>query len=685
LGFDVCPEYPRPYAFNEWPTSYRVEGSFPAGFAWGLGTAAYQIEGGYRDGGRGASIWDTFTGANTVGMPGGDCSYCCKVAPCPVSEHMIAKGATGNVACDHYHTWRSDIALMKSMGLKHYRFSISWPRMVPTGKVRDGAGVNQEAVKFYNALIDELLAAGITPYVTLYHWDLPQALLSPPEVQGWWSSDPDTGEPNGQILQDWLNYADACFAAFGDRVKVWMTFNEAWTFTWLGSGWGKAPSITPFNDMNYHPWIAAHNVLNAHAEAVALYRRKYQAKQGGKIGITNNCDWREPASQSPYDVAAAERAVLWSLAWFTDPIFGKHGDYPKEMRRLLGAKLPAFTKEQKRLLNGSADFFGLNHYGSGWASTAPEAPGFDGARVKISEKGFPNAQSNWLFSVPWGFRKLLNWVDKRYNRPPIYVTENGWSLNAKTSDEGKADRQRLEFYANYTSEMRKAIVEDGVDVRGYFAWSLLDNFEWDKGYVERFGTTYVDFAYGDEKNSPKGPASKPTEGFQTRTRKDSSCWLEAVWRRNALVSPAPGNFPGCAPSSALTGLYIDVERPSCWREIKVDASGRTGKIWGIDGNASSHCDGVTDVSWVLPANFSGGTVIVDLSVSDGPAHLLGYWDSVKHSVQWGDGKTWSKQAVPVSNVSSLSINMFEELSASNKTAGSKAGNQELIHLRKLKD
>jgi beta-glucosidase/6-phospho-beta-glucosidase/beta-galactosidase len=230
FGYDVCPEYPQPYGHGEWPSEYTYSGSFPDGFVWGLGTASYQIEGGYQEGGRGASIWDTFTGANTIGMPGADCGHCCKTTPCPVNEGMSAKGATGNVACDHYHLWRSDIALMKSMGLRHYRFSIAWARIVPTGRIADG--INEEGIAFYSDLLDGLIAAGITPSVTLYHWDLPQGLLDPPRVNGWWSRD-DDGRPNGEILDDWLGYVSVCFERFGDRVKMWFTFNEAWTSSFL--------------------------------------------------------------------------------------------------------------------------------------------------------------------------------------------------------------------------------------------------------------------------------------------------------------------------------------------------------------------------------------------------------------------------------------------------------------------
>ena len=237
LGYATCPSFPEPYATDNYPLTYDYKGTFPKDFAFGLGTAAYQIEGGYRQDGRGASFWDTFVGADTVGMPGAICT----ATPCPVSEGMVAKGATGNVAANHYNLFKDDIALMKDMGLPYYRFSISWPRLIPLGT----GAVNSKAVDFYNNLINGLVAAGIQPFVTLYHWDLPQALMLPPYDgnvsetsfgnMGWFSVDAE-GEPNGgdTIVPAYVAYVDACFRLFGDRVKHWLTFNEAWTFIWQG-------------------------------------------------------------------------------------------------------------------------------------------------------------------------------------------------------------------------------------------------------------------------------------------------------------------------------------------------------------------------------------------------------------------------------------------------------------------
>ncbi|CAE8732992.1 unnamed protein product, partial [Polarella glacialis] len=624
----------------EWPEKYTYSGSFPPGFVRGLGTASYQIEGAYREGGRGASIWDTYTGANTVGMPGANCSYCCKEAPCPMNKGMVDLGATGNVASNSYNQHKTDVALMKSMGLQHYRFSISWPRMFPTGAA--SGEPNPEAVAHYNEFINELLAAGITPHVTLYHWDLPQALMSPPEISGWWARDA-AGRPVGQILPNWLHYVDSCFSHFGDRVKSWITFNEAWTFTFLASGFGKAPNLDVYSDMKIDPYIAGHNVLNAHAAAVDMYRRKYKALQVGLIGITNNVDWKEPKTQSSADVAAADRAIIFNLGWFCDPIFGGQGDYPPEMRAVFGDRLPEFTAAERELLKGSADFFGLNHYATAWYAFSQE-PGADTTYGAASEDGFPNAQSAWLYGSGWGFRKLLNWINRRYHHPIIYVTEGGWSMPASNAEAGVADLPRLLYYANYTAEMLKAINEDGVDVRGYFGWSLLDNFEWERGYVERFGTVFTDYNFGFDPNAPTNEMHQPTPEGQLRRRKESNCWLAAVWTSNSLVEPLGSTF--CVSPTVFDGLYSDPKRIDCVRNITVDASGTSATVSGTD-PAPNYltCENIPNatVAWgPLKAVISGGTIMVNFTVKGGAHDLQGFWARATSSIEWGDGNYWTK-------------------------------------------
>jgi len=520
--------FPQPYRSGAYPSAYATGGVFPEGFVWGLGTAAYQIEGAWDEDGRGRSIWDTFSGS-------GDAE--------PNPGHEV-RGDSGAVTCDHYHRMEADVQLMAELGLKNYRFSLAWPRILPNGTL--AGGINQKGVDFYRRLLTQLRAHGIEPFVTLYHWDLPQSLQTP-SLPGW--LDPS-------LVPLFREYAALCFELFGDQVVYWTTFNEAWTFTVLGYGTGsKAPGV-PYADARSNPYISGHHVLLAHAEAVEVFRTKSRhVGPSHQIGITNNCDWNEPASSEPADVAAAERANEWWLAWFADPIW--LGDYPLSMKARLGSRLPSFTAAEKRKLKGSADFFGLNHYGSAFARDKPVPAGYDepgGERAsywsdyeaeQFRSVDMLNAASAWLFSVPWGLRKLLNWVHRRYGAPPIYVTENGWSTPGNaTWRESVADDERVLFYHNYTSELQRALNEDGVDVRGYFAWSLMDNFEWERGFSERFGLVYVDFV------------------SQARHVKNSARWFTATLAANAVADPCPhltSPRPGCPTLHDATWLEPHVE------------------------------------------------------------------------------------------------------------------------------
>eukprot|EP00803_Ostreobium_quekettii_P010866 evm.model.scf_3951EXC.1 EVM.evm.TU.scf_3951EXC.1 scf_3951EXC:4013-7173(-) len=310
---------------------------FPDDFVWGVSTAAYQIEGGAVLGGRGWSIWDAFS--HTPGK--------------------TLNGDTGDVADDHYHRYKEDIAIMASAGIKHYRFSISWPRIQPNGH----GPANPEGVAFYNGLIDALLGAGIQPLPTLYHWDLPLTLQV--EEDGWLAGAP--------IADAFAAYARICFDAFGDRVTRWLTFNEPWCSAVLGFGTGEhAPgrSCEPGRE----PYVAAHTILLAHAKAAKVYREDFKARQGGVIGITLNCDWREPKPDDDQlllanNCAAAERALEFHLGWFADPLY--FGDYPAVMKARCGDRLPAFTDEEKALIKESSDFFGLNHYSTDYCEVRP--------------------------------------------------------------------------------------------------------------------------------------------------------------------------------------------------------------------------------------------------------------------------------------------------------------------------
>jgi beta-galactosidase len=466
---------------------------FPEGFTWGVATSAYQIEGGHDADGKGPSIWDAF-----CQIPG-----------------RVEAGDRGDVACDHYNRFREDVAMMASLGIPAYRFSISWPRLMPTGR-KDRGTINEEGIHYYSKLIDTLLEHGIQPWVTLYHWDLPLALQS--EHDGWL---------NPAIADDFTEYARLCFARFGDRVKHWITFNEPWVVAILGYGQGV---FAPGRMSTVEPYVAGHHILRSHAKAVECYRREF-SHQAGMIGITNNCDWREPRSDKREDHEAAERALQFYLGWFADPVF-KSGDYPPVMRERVGDRLPKFTDEEKASLLGSSDFFGLNHYTTMFAAEAgasSEVQSVYGNGGISEDQGVDlSVNPEWKLTdfkwaiVPWGCRKLLNWIAERYGDPAIFITENGCAFDDVVSEDGLIDDQdRTSFYAEYLEACHQAI-EDGVDLQGFFAWSLMDNMEWASGYRYRFGLVHVDRVTLE------------------RTPKSSALWYSGVVTRNTLSPPAGG-------------------------------------------------------------------------------------------------------------------------------------------------
>jgi beta-galactosidase len=436
-----------------------------ARFFWGTATAAYQIEGAWLSDGKGLSIWDAF--AHTPGK--------------------VAHGHTGDTACDHYHRFEEDIALMRQLGVNAYRFSIAWPRIQPQGR----GPANPQGIAFYNRLIDSLLAAGITPFVTLYHWDLPLTLQL--EQDGWLQR---------KTAEDFAQYARCCFDAFGDRVKHWITFNESWCTAVLGYGNGFFPPGRQHPD---EPYLAGHHLLIAHGLAVQAFR---QGGYGGSIGLASNCDWREPLSPAPEDQAAAQRSLEFFYGWFTDPVV--LGDYPAVMRERLGQRLPAFSPDEQVLLRGSVDFLGLNHYTTHYASR--HKPASHGIAAEDGNGGMADDQDVYLscdptwertdmgwFVVPWGFRKMLNWVANRYPGLPIYVTENGCANPHAQEEASQNDPFRVRFLQGYLAALQQAKTQDQVPVQGYFCWSLLDNFEWAYGYTKRFGLIHCDFATGQRR------------------------------------------------------------------------------------------------------------------------------------------------------------------------------------------
>ncbi|KAI5062942.1 hypothetical protein GOP47_0021489 [Adiantum capillus-veneris] len=460
---------------------------FPEGFLFGAATAAYQVEGGASEGGRGPSIWDTYT----------------------QTQGKILDGSSGDVACDHYHRYEEDVDLLANLGFDAYRFSISWSRILPNGF---GGVVNKEGIDYYNALIGSLLRKGIKPFATLYHWDLPQGLHD--SMGGWLSP---------EITSHFASYAEVCFAAFGDRVKHWITLNEPLRFSLFGYGLGiHAPGRTSDRsrslegDTSTEPYITAHNALLAHAAAVEVYNTKFRAQQGGKIGLALDAEWGEPLTSSQEDKEAAQRHLEFQLGWFLDPIY--FGDYPESMRNAVCDRLPQFSKREIDLLRGSVDFIGLNHYTTRFikhATPPTTSSGLswleDSHALRLTEvEGKPigdKGASYWMYIVPWGIEKMLKWITDRYNRPSIYITENGMDDEdgaCKSLHHHLHDSKRVKFYQDYLYYAAKA-VREGTDLRGYFAWSLMDNFEWQGGYTKRFGLVYVDFKDG-LKRLPKDSA-----------------------------------------------------------------------------------------------------------------------------------------------------------------------------------
>ncbi|XP_044133625.1 cytosolic beta-glucosidase-like [Bufo gargarizans] len=450
--------------------------TFPESFAWGAATAAYQIEGGWDADGKGLNIWDTFT------HQGGD---------------RVFKNQTGDVACGSYTLWEEDLKCIKQLGLTHYRFSLSWSRLLPDGTT---GFINQKGVDYYNKLINSLLAMNVTPLVTLYHFDMPQAI----EDQGGWKSEKTT-----EVFEQ---YAKFCFSTFGDRVKFWITINEPIMVARLGYELG---IIAPGKkEPGFGAYQSAHNMIIAHAKAWHAYTTIFKEKQKGFVSIALNSDWAEPLDpNSRDDQEARERYLMFELDWFAKPIF-VDGDYPAVMKLeisrksqeqgLLTSRLPEFTDEEKNMIRGSADFFCLNYYTTRKVkplNVKQSGPSYssDMGAEGIKDPEWVEAGVEWLAVVPWGIRKLLAYIKDKFGDPDIYITENGFAQNDSPVLQ---DTHRWGYFQETLGEVLKAIKQDEVKVRGYFAWSLLDNFEWISGYSVRFGLFHVDF---NQPNLPRTP------------------------------------------------------------------------------------------------------------------------------------------------------------------------------------
>jgi beta-glucosidase/6-phospho-beta-glucosidase/beta-galactosidase len=359
--------------------------------------------------------------------------------------------------------------------------------------------VNQAGIAYYNNLINELLANGIQPMVTMFHWDLPQPLQ---DLGGW----------TNPILANYFeDYARVLYTNFGDRVKWWNTINEPKA---VASGYSvpfrHAPNIlTP----GHGQYLAIHTILLSHARAYRLYEREFKDKQGGKLSIVPVGRWIERTIDSEEEKQAAERAQQMNLGWVLHPIYSATGDYPPVMKEWMAKKckeegysrsrLPSFTKEEIQMVKGTWDYLALNHYTAYFVHQGRESHSMlmDTGVAHILDDRYPTAASQWLQVVPWGFRKLLNWVANEYNNPPVLITENGFSDHGELND-----RDRVDYHIKYLCELLKAVKDDGCNVIGYTAWSLMDNFEWMSGYTEKFGLFHVDFNDPDRKRTAKKSA-----------------------------------------------------------------------------------------------------------------------------------------------------------------------------------
>ncbi|XP_036453605.1 cytosolic beta-glucosidase [Colossoma macropomum] len=448
--------------------------AFPQDFAWGAATAAYQIEGCWDTDGKGPSIWDTFCHA----------------------KGRVFEDQTGDVACNSYQLWEEDLKCILQLGLTHYRLSLSWSRLLPDGTTNY---INPKGVTYYNKVINDLIANAVMPMVTLNHFDLPQAL----ENRGGWKSP--------EIADVFDSYARFCFKTFGDRVKLWITVNEPYVCAKHGYEDGLfAPGL---REPGTSVYLVGHNMLRAHARAWHSYNAHFRHLQGGKVSIALNSDWAEPLDpSSPEDVAATQRYMDFILGWFACPVFCT-GDYPETMRTRIearnlelgfseGPRLPKFSEDEPNPL-GTADFFALNYYTSRKVkdtSSHPSELSFKGDQGAegVMDPSWPICGLSWLAVVPERLRKLLNYIKETYNNPDIYITENGFSQIGPVELE---DAERCQFYQDTLQEVSEAIRDDGVSVKGYFAWTLMDNFEWAEGFRARFGLFHVDFSTAELKRT----------------------------------------------------------------------------------------------------------------------------------------------------------------------------------------
>ncbi|PJF29584.1 MAG: beta-glucosidase [Phototrophicales bacterium] len=443
---------------------------FPQDFLWGAATASYQIEGAVFEDGRGTTVWDVF--ADTPGK--------------------VKNGDSGEVACDHYHRYPQDVALMKQLGLHAYRFSIAWARILPEGT----GNINPAGLDFYDKLLDTLLVNGIRPFATLYHWDLPQAL----EDKGGWTN---------KMIVDWFGeYVHIVTKRLGDRLKDWMTLNEPWVFTYLGYASGDhAPG---HRDLNMYIRASHHSIM-AHARAVNIVHANVADSQ---VGIVLNPAWSDPHSDTLQDYLASQRLLSFQNRWWLHPLY--HGEYPADMMAIYGDKMAFLQADDfDELKANPSDFLGVNFYTRHVVQAMPYSD--EWLKFITVRQNREHTEMDWEVS-PEAIYNVLKHIHDEYAPSKIYITENGAAFNDVVTGDSVHDERRVAFYQQYLAHCHRAIA-DGIPLKGYFAWSLLDNFEWAEGYSKRFGIIYVDY---------------PT---QRRIIKDSGKWYAQTIRDNGFVLP----------------------------------------------------------------------------------------------------------------------------------------------------
>ncbi|KOC69583.1 Myrosinase 1 [Habropoda laboriosa] len=454
---------------------------FPPNFLLGVATAAYQIEGAWNVSDKGESTWDRYT---------------------HYQDGRIYNNDTGDVAANSYYKYKEDVALVKQLGFKSYRFSVSWPRILPTGF---SSYVSKDGVMYYHRLIDELLANNIEPVLTLYHWDHPQVIE---DAGGWLNSE----------IVDWFgDYARIVFQEYASKVKKFIPVNEPSAICKNGYTIG---NYAPGKKLpGFGEYLCIHNVLKAHARAYRIYESEFKKDKKGEVGVLVNLFGYMPRSAD--DEYAAEVSFQFNVGWTLHPIYSKKGDYPPLMRNMVDSqsskqgfarsRLPKFTPEWVEYIRGTSDFLAVNHYTTrlvtnGTMGSIPSHENDQGV-VELTDSFWKGSASAWLKVVPEGFRYILRQLARNYGNPPMYITENGVSDYGTLNDD-----DRIYYYREYLKQMLLAMYVDNVNVQGYMLWSLLDNFEWDKGYHEHFGIVSVDF------NDPERP----------RTLKKSASWWKKI-------------------------------------------------------------------------------------------------------------------------------------------------------------